>query len=555
MNAYGMNELLLGVFFESTDTNTNHLYVSFDGYTFRKISQPYTDAEAGSANKKLFTAFRDPGFIYHDGRFWILNGKIMENQKDGSTNVNKYQPMWGASKGLDLTAWSGILSGNATSNNPISLNCNGAYPYDKNGQLRNKTFDACGPDVFVDGENIYIFLSAGYWGQWHSGDFNPDIDGISLNERDIMKQYLIKVNQLRLASDNSTLQVNYAPAKMVNFPKLQALYDERNERRGGNNNLYKEDRIDGSLYIENGKYYFAVKRFGTTYELWQAKNLENVSSESNWTLINSDFVHEYEGASLVKFKGKYLFYCDELSDTHGIHVAVANGLGTGDRWKLPERVKFIESKNDQIGNANRRHGTVLCIKDDNLITAILNTYKAKYNSVKDEPLNVDMRNGWFRSNGKLYYCEKGSWKASCEWQHNGDWYWFDADGSMARNKFVYIPNHNKWVYYNHEGKMAKGEMRIGNSHNYWDLTPQNEYHWYYFELDTGERATSKFVYLPAGDRWVYYDSNGWMVYGEQKINNNWYYFDTQTGKMAKGWVTLPDGSRHHYDETTGIRIE
>lgn len=50
------NGLLLGVFFDSTYNETNHLYVSFDGLTFRKIGIPYTHTGNG-------TAFRDPSGI------------------------------------------------------------------------------------------------------------------------------------------------------------------------------------------------------------------------------------------------------------------------------------------------------------------------------------------------------------------------------------------------------------------------------------------------------------------------------------------------------------
>lgn len=546
------NGLLLGVFFDSTNNETNHLYVSFDGLTFRKIGIPYIDVDAGKDEKDRGdrTAFRDPGMMYYNGKVWILNGDLVN--KYDNTKANLYQPKWGVSE--NLREWSPIMYGNSLTM-ICKVNNQNKYPYDKNGQLNNTKFDAWAPDVFVDidgdkEKGIYMFLSAGYWGESHGGK----------SEDDVMKQYLIKVNNLNLNGSvkNGRLEVNYETPKMLNFPEEEIKNDERRIKRGG-----KEDRIDASLLKGDGGYYFAVKRYGTSYELWWIEDLNQVSDTSKWNLINSDFVYEYEGASLVKFKEKYLFYCDKLSDEHGIHVAVTDRLDN--KWKVPEAVKFVESRGAQPTTISRRHGTVLHIKDEHLIDAILSIYESNkldnkenkyyYGPAKDEDLPFDLSKGWFRSNGKLYNRDNWSERKSCEYLENGNWYWFDSDGSMAKNKFVYIPDHDKWVYYTHTGNMAKGELFIGNEHNYYDNTPESGYHWHYFELDTGEHAVSKFVYLKNGDKWVYYDSHGWMVYGEQKINNNWYYFYPGTGAMAKGDVTLPDGRRYHYDLITGIRGE
>jgi len=537
--------LLLAVFFQNTLNETDHLYVSLDGMTFKKIGVPYA-TEDKAATGIYRRSFRDPGMMYRDGKLWILNGDVVEGS--GST-PNRYQPKWGVS--TDLVKWSKVLSGNTTGagNNPVSLAIGNPpkYPYDKDGKMSNTKFDAWGPDLFVDGNDIYMFLSAGYWSETHQKDYEGVDDGLSWGERDAMKQYLIKIKKLSMDSAGN-LQADYEPAKMVNFPEVSGVVDERKVRRKG-----KEDRIDGSMYKENGYYYFAIKRYGTSYELWRIKDLNKVSDAGSWTLINSDFVYEYEGASLVKFKGKYLLYCDQLSDRHGIYVAMADGLGADQKWKVPQKVLFVEAPGTEAQDISRRHGTVLHITDRSQIDAVLKVYEAKYGTAPYEALKgADMQNGWFRSNGKLYNRHEGVERKSCEYQEDGHWYWFDADGSMAKNKHVYIPNLDKWVYYTHTGKMAKGELYIGNDHIYWDNSPQSEFHWYYFDLITGERAVSKFVHLEDNDRWVYYDSHGWMVYGEQQINGNWYYFDPVNGKMAKGNVTMPDGSQRYYDETTGI---
>lgn len=58
------------------------------------------------------------------------------------------------------------------------------------------------------------------------------------------------------------------------------------------------------------------------------------------------------------------------------------------------------------------------------------------------------------------------------------WYWFDADGSMAKSKDVYVPESNenrangKWVRYDENGHMIKGED---------NRQVDGEWGWWYFD--------------------------------------------------------------------------
>ena len=76
------------------------------------------------------------------------------------------------------------------------------------------------------------------------------------------------------------------------------------------------------------------------------------------------------------------------------------------------------------------------------------------------------------------------------------------------------------------------------------MEKQIDGHWYCFD-DAGKMRTG-FVHLNDG-REVYYNADGQMQYGEQKINNKWYHFRTDNGDMARGWYTLEDGRRVYYD--------
>ena len=72
-------ELLLGIFFNSEEDMTDSIYVSFDGFTFRKIAEAYKDRAPDDREDywiegKNGTCLHDPGLIYKDGVFWTMSG-------------------------------------------------------------------------------------------------------------------------------------------------------------------------------------------------------------------------------------------------------------------------------------------------------------------------------------------------------------------------------------------------------------------------------------------------------------------------------------------------
>ena len=134
--------------------------------------------------------------------------------------------------------------------------------------------------------------------------------------------------------------------------------------------------------------------------------------------------------------------------------------------------------------------------------------------------------------GKYYFYENGVMATSKEAYVNGAWRWFDADGSMAVDKDVYLySSGGKWVRYNEDGEMIKGEdYRYGG--------------WYYFEPITGTMMKGPVV-LEDG-RKVFYDTiNGQMLKGEHVINGETYVFDENDGHLISGtdtrfWVHADD---------------
>ena len=161
--------------------------------------------------------------------------------------------------------------------------------------------------------------------------------------------------------------------------------------------------------------------------------------------------------------------------------------------------------------------------------------------------------GWAERDGKRYWYDDGVMARDKQVFDPGtrQWYWFDADGSMAVSKDVFIPVSNtdrssgKWVRYDANGHMIKGEdLRYGG--------------WYYFDPVTGEMAKGVRLIPSDGGKWVYYDQvTGRMAHGEARISydeehDGWYFFDPVSGAMAHGFAFIPSAGKWClYDFVTG----
>ena len=217
--------------------------------------------------------------------------------------------------------------------------------------------------------------------------------------------------------------------------------------------------------------------------------------------------------------------------------------------------------------------------------------------------NVDMNafgnkayvNGghWVTKNGQKYWWDSdGSLARSKEIYdpESNAWYWIDSDGTMAHDKDVYLrSNGGKWVRYDSNGHMIKGEdfrygvwynfdfttgamskgmtyLSNGNKWVYYDMVTGKMAHgeaylnfdkehsgWYLFDNITGARCTGDIFIRANGGKWVRYDQKtGKMVKGLQKQNGLWYYFDPVTGAMAHGNTWVPQWQAWHYfDNVTG----
>ena len=162
-------------------------------------------------------------------------------------------------------------------------------------------------------------------------------------------------------------------------------------------------------------------------------------------------------------------------------------------------------------------------------------------------------------NNNLYYFDQNT-GAMQKGQRliNGHWYYFDETTGIAKTGFIEIPFQNKTVYYNEYGQMLYGLQIISDNIYYFDQNTGamqkgqrliNGY-WYYFDETTGI-AKIGFIEIPSQNKTVYYNSQGKMVYGAQKVDDKIYGFDPNTGAMLKGQKKIYN-KFYYFDETTGI---
>ena len=541
------DEVMMGIFFNSEEDMTDTLYVSFDGMTFKKIGEAYTDhapdnledywctesphlsprADHTGEESWYVGCVHDPGLIYKDGYFWTVKG--FDQKINGE---QRFTPMLGYSK--DLVNWSFPNSGSGENIKPVNT-----LPFAADGTRTNTEFDSGSPDIMLDDDGtVWMVVTMGYYAQWHGEHATMDKESC----------YLVKVDGLTPGCDNPVSRddkgkspvVTYSDAVPINLP------DDC------------DNRIDGNLYKENGKYYLSIKREGVTCEIWSIDELtlDTVQDPSKWELVNSDVVTNYEGPCLTKYDGNYYYYTDKLGLVDGVTgINVARSAGLSDPWTVNQPITAIDVNGNSIPT---RHGSVKAITDKNAIKVIMDRYKAAgwtYDPSVDKPAQLEL-NGWFYGNGNKYYYEDGVLARDKQVALLEDneyyWYWFDADGSMAKSKDVYVPESNenrangKWVRYDENGHMIKGED---------NRQVDGEWGWWYFDPVTGEMQKG-ITQVPKADgttKTVYYDiASGRLVYGECELNGELYYSDEHTGEAWQGWK-LVEGSDVKYWYEGGIR--
>ena len=155
--------------------------------------------------------------------------------------------------------------------------------------------------------------------------------------------------------------------------------------------------------------------------------------------------------------------------------------------------------------------------------------------------NGIMQTGFLTLNGKTYYLQSsGAMKTG--WQKiSNTWYYFDGSGAMVSNGWKWI--NSKCYYFDKNGKMAANTWIDGSyvdASGAWvkdkkqepDKWIRSSGRWWYRHGD-GTYTRSDWEYI--GNKWYYFDQNGWMVTGWQKVKGSWYYMESNGARVADGW--------------------
>ena len=171
--------------------------------------------------------------------------------------------------------------------------------------------------------------------------------------------------------------------------------------------------------------------------------------------------------------------------------------------------------------------------------------------------------GWVQENGEWFWYDRDGSRVEDEWKKSGDdWYWLDSEenGAMALDKL--IEDDGDTYYVNSTGAMVRNAwVSIVNEDQDDDDDPA-EYNWYYFQSNgkaykKGDGTNTRFRTIN-GKRYAF-DEDGKMLYGwvnksgeRETDDEGWaseetaYYLgDWNDGSMKTGWqkITVYDNDK------------
>ena len=350
------DELLFGVFTRSRLDSTDMFYASRDGVHMELVGTAFEDAtpdydsvadEGGRMSVDGQSTLVNPSVTWHDGRFWLLGN---HHHCDTGTVCLVM------SSSTDLKSW--------TRQETVRVPVDQAAPGG----------DAVAADWAEDPStgHVWASISIGDYGAFHD------------RHGDDMRPYLIEFDRLEDGD------VEAGDAMRVHLPSMDG-----------------HDRIDGSLYFEDGTAYYSVKRDGRHDELWRSSDLTRCSDPSSWTLVSDDVAPDYEAPSLTRFNGRYRYYFDRLrvhpadvapADTTGTYVMESRTCRAG--WTAPRQLAAYDSHGAMLsdygsGGAETtdgpRHGTVVTLRDPAAIRAVMDA-RGSMDPMPEDTAFTDVKN-------------------------------------------------------------------------------------------------------------------------------------------------------------------
>ena len=295
----------------------------------------------------------------------------------------------------------------------------------------------------------------------------------------------------------------------------------------GNYWLGTDGRMATSSWVDNGRYYVGSNG------LWVQGAKKQEEKKQGWVKSGSDWYY-YENGTLVrnKWAGNYWLGTDGRMATsswvdNGRYYVGSNGLWVQGAKKQEEKKQgWVKSGSDWYYYENG--------------TLVRNKWAGNYWLGTDGRMATS---SWV-DNGRYYVGSNGLWDKNAKkqeapkpaekkqgWVKSGnDWYYFDQNGTMVRNKWA----GNYWL--GTDGRMAtsswvdNGRYYVG-SNGLWDKNAKKQ--------ETSKSTDNKKGWVKSGSDWYYYDDNGALA------RNKWagnYWLGTDGKMVTNSWV---DNGRYY----------
>lgn len=142
--------------------------------------------------------------------------------------------------------------------------------------------------------------------------------------------------------------------------------------------------------------------------------------------------------------------------------------------------------------------------------------------------------GWVEEDGQWYYYNKDGSRAEDEWKKSGNnWYWLDSEngGAMATDKL--IDDNNNTYYVDSNGVMVTSTwVKIVNEDQDEDTDPA-EYRYYYMQSNGKAYGFDQYGVM-------LYEWNNIVASGSDASASNWGYFRSPEdgARVTKGWFKV-----------------
>ena len=364
-------------------------------------------------------------------------------------------------------------------------------------------------------------------------------------------------------SDNSVQDYYYViqQSKRAGFPGIIVEHAFLSNQNDYNNYLSSDEKLKklgeadakGILtYLETGGY---VGKWVKTGSQWKYQNYDGSYVKNCWKLIKNLWYH---------FDANGIMQTGFLTLNGKTYYLQSSGAMKTGWQKISNTWYYFDSSGAMVSNGWRWINSKCYYFDKNGKMAA-DTWIGEYYVdasgawVKDKQKETDKwiqssgrwwyrhadgsytRSGWEYIGGKWYYFDQNGWMVTGWQKVKGSWYYMESNGAMVSSGWKWI--NSKCYYFDKNGKMAANTWIDGSyvdASGAWvkdkkqepDKWIRSSGRWWYRHGD-GTYTRSDWEYI--GNKWYYFDQNGWMITGWQKVSGSWYYMESNGARVADGW--------------------